>query len=358
MVRINFKTIDRRTFHVDVDLSITVEALIERLAEHGIGAGAKLAYAGKVLKPKDTLATYGLSEGKMVIVATQGKPVSKPMASKPTPTTPATPAPVPAGASQTIADTPNTQPSTAASTDAPRKKDKTAVQEETADPNTSTMDVTMESEAPESTAMSASGATMITPADPKFTETVSMLCEMTGADAEKVKRALAVSYNNPDRAAEILFSGAPLPSRAEIERAQNPTEQPAGENANASASASMTASQGAAMQLLMQPQFRMLQEAVQENPASLEPLLEQLGNENPDLLRLLNDNQDFFLEFLNQPAGGGGGPGTIRVTPEEKAAIERLQALGFPADLAIQAYFACEKNEEAAANFLFMNRDF
>jgi UV excision repair protein RAD23 len=351
MVRINFKTIDRRTFHVDVDLGMTVEALIETLAEHGIGKGAKLAYAGKVLKGSDTLASYGLGEGKMVIVATQGKPVSKPTTSKPTPATPA-PAAVPAGAPHTPADA---QPSTAASTDAPKKKDKSASQEEAADPNTSTTDVTMS----DSSAMSASGTTMITPIDPAFNETVSMLCEMTGADADKVQRALAASYNNPDRAAELLFSGAPLPTRQQIEQAQNPAQQPSQPNAGGSGATGareVSASQTAAMQLMMQPQFRMLQEAVQENPASLESLLEQLGNENPDLLRLLNDNQDLFLEFLNQPAGGG--PGTIRVTPEEKAAIERLQALGFPADLAIQAYFACEKNEEAAANFLFNNRDF
>ena len=47
-----------------------------------------------------------------------------------------------------------------------------------------------------------------------------------------------------------------------------------------------------------------------------------------------------------EPRGG------IRVSEDELAAIERLASLGFPKERAAEAYLACDKNEELAANFL------
>ena len=63
-------------------------------------------------------------------------------------------------------------------------------------------------------------------------------------------------------------------------------------------------------------------------------------------------------------AGGGAGaaaggqprgapPGSIQVTPEEMASINNLVSLGFSKGKAAEAFFACDKNEEMAANFLF-----
>jgi UV excision repair protein RAD23 len=51
--------------------------------------------------------------------------------------------------------------------------------------------------------------------------------------------------------------------------------------------------------------------------------------------------------------GGANPPGTISVSHEEMEAINRLVGLGLPKHKAAEAYFACDKNEELAANYLF-----
>jgi len=56
-------------------------------------------------------------------------------------------------------------------------------------------------------------------------------------------------------------------------------------------------------------------------------------------------------------AGGGAAPGggqlQIQLSPEDAAAVGRLEQLGFPRHAVVQAYMAAEKNEELAANLLF-----
>ncbi|KAL3179145.1 hypothetical protein MRX96_038246 [Rhipicephalus microplus] len=116
-----------------------------------------------------------------------------------------------------------------------------------------------------------------------------------------------------------------------------------------------------------------MRQVIQQNPQLLNAVLQQLGQTNPQLLQLISRNQEAFVRMLNEPSpppggasqGGGGAPGGLgsgggatievnygQVTPQDKEAIERLKALGFPEYLVVQAYFACDKNENLAANFL------
>ena len=111
---------------------------------------------------------------------------------------------------------------------------------------------------------------------------------------------------------------------------------------------------------------------VQGNPQILQPMLAELQRQNPQLYQLIAGNQEEFLRLLNEPAaegelenlaaglgdggfGGNDGEGQIDISEDEKAAIDRLAALGFEFERAAEAFFACGKNEELAANFLFDN---
>lgn len=97
------------------------------------------------------------------------------------------------------------------------------------------------------------------------------------------------------------------------------------------------------------------------------------GQANPQLLQLISQHQQEFINLLNEPvqtgntggpAPGGPGPQYIQVTAEEKAAIDRLevnnnntkklieQSLGFDRQQVIEAFFACDKDETLAANYL------
>uniref|UniRef100_A0ACD5V685 Uncharacterized protein n=2 Tax=Avena sativa TaxID=4498 RepID=A0ACD5V685_AVESA len=106
-------------------------------------------------------------------------------------------------------------------------------------------------------------------------------------------------------------------------------------------------------------QFQALREMVHTNPQILQPMIQELGKQNPQLLRLIQDNNEEFLQLLE---GGDGDfldqpdqdemPHAISVTPEEQEAIGRLEAMGFDRARVIEAFFACDRNEQLAVNYL------
>ena len=107
------------------------------------------------------------------------------------------------------------------------------------------------------------------------------------------------------------------------------------------------------------PQFQAIRAMVQGNPSILQPMLGELQRQNPQLYHLINSNQEEFLQLLNEPSDfeaqgmGEGEMEQIELSKEENEACERLMALGFTMEQCVEAYIACDKNENMAANYLF-----
>jgi len=210
---------------------------------------------------------------------------------------------------------------------------------------------------------------------------IEQIMEM-GFPRDDVVKALRAAYNNPDRAVEYLMTGIPESIVAE-QNAPMATEEARAEQPSAAGSdgqpfnmfapqqgGSAGGSDSSLASLRNNPQFMTLRALVKQNPQLLSPMLQELGKNNPELLARINENQEEFLSIINEPLGPGeeqlaeamqqltgGDEQTVEIelTEEDSAAIDRLVAMGFEKDACIEAFLICDKNEEAAANFLLEN---
>uniref|UniRef100_A0A8C6X622 UV excision repair protein RAD23 n=1 Tax=Naja naja TaxID=35670 RepID=A0A8C6X622_NAJNA len=405
-MQITLKTLQQQTFKIDIDCGETVKALKEKIElEKGKDAfpvaGQKLIYAGKILNDDTALNEYKIDEKNFVVVmVTKPKAAATPSPS-PSPTTTqqsndatttvtsTTPAavpklvPTPAPAQVSVPAPTASTPAAAACESTPVSA---TVEEKPEDKPVETPPATSPTST-ESTIGDTSRSNLFEDAtsalvtgqsyENMVTEIMSM-----GYEREQVIAALRASFNNPDRAVEYLLMGIPgdreSQGMADPPQAASTGASPSSAVAAAAAATTTTTTTttsstgGHPLEFLRnQPQFQQMRQIIQQNPSLLPALLQQIGRENPQLLQQISQHQEHFIQMLNEPVqesgqGGGGGSGSgggvaeagsrhmnyIQVTPQEKEAIERLKALGFPEGLVIQAYFACEKNENLAANFL------
>ncbi|WOK95041.1 ubiquitin receptor RAD23b-like isoform X1 [Canna indica] len=218
---------------------------------------------------------------------------------------------------------------------------------------------------------------------------VSQLMEMGGGnwDRDTVLRALRAAYNNPERAVEYLYSGIPATTEIAVAADSFPSSDASNLGANTADAAAAgplfgvpnsapldmfpqgnantgAGAEGGSLDFLRHnQQFLALRAMVQANPQILQPMLQELSKQNPQLLRLIQEHHAEFLQLINEPIEGLEGdlfdqpeqdemPHTISVTPEEQEAIERLEALGFDRARVIEAFLACDRNEQLAANYL------
>ncbi|GMN48062.1 hypothetical protein TIFTF001_017238 [Ficus carica] len=240
-------------------------------------------------------------------------------------------------------------------------------------------------------------------------QTIQQIMDMGGGnwDRETVTRALRAAYNNPERAVDYLYSGIPEATEVAVPVPRFPASQAPETGATAApvsgapnsaplnmfpqetlAAAAGGGALGSLDFLRNNQQFQTLRSMVQANPQILQPMLQELGKQNPQLLRLIQEHQAEFLQLINEPLEGSEGsqftsldtrvnimlekgaratscdifdqpeqdmPHAINVSPEEQEAIERLEAMGFDRALVIEAYLACDRNEELAANYLLEN---
>ncbi|XP_026797196.3 UV excision repair protein RAD23 homolog B [Pangasianodon hypophthalmus] len=374
-MQITLKTLQQQTFKIDIDAEETVKALKEKI-ENEKGkesfpvAGQKLIYAGKILNDDTALKEYKIDEKNFVVVM-----VAKPKA-----------APAAAQSSTTAASSSSSASSTTTPTIPPAAAAAAATTTTTTTDTTSESSVKEEKAAeekpPSSTPASSGSLTNVNIFDEATSALVTgqsyenMVTEimLMGYEREQVVAALRASFNNPDRAVEYLLTGIPVESEGNVGGSDpaapvgGAPAAPTGLSSPSSTTPTQPTAGSAANPLEFlrnQPQFLQMRQIIQQNPSLLPALLQQIGRENPQLLQQISSHQEQFIQMLNEPAqeagqgGGGGVPEAggghmnyIQVTPQEKEAIERLKALGFPEGLVIQAYFACEKNENLAANFL------
>lgn len=344
-MKLKIKNLKNETFEIDVELTDTLTTVKEQIALvrpdlASLGA-IKIIFSGTILaNDSATLESLNMKP-KDFLVAMPAKKTAAPAVAKPAEATTTT------AASTTVA---------APGTPAPPAAALPAASVQVSGGTTGTP-------------MQVDDLTM-TPSE----ATVTQIMEM-GFERTQVVAALQASFGNPSRAVEYLFSGniptgappaasAPQPAQASRPPVTPAAAPPAASSSTAAAELGTLSESSPLAFLQSNPLFIQICTVVQQKPELLPALLQELAQKQPDIVQLINANRQDFYIMLNTPQGGGGSaagggarglpPGAqqIQVTREENEAIERLCALGFDKNLVIQAYFACDKNENAAANFL------
>lgn len=237
--------------------------------------------------------------------------------------------------------------------------------------------------------------------------TVQMLCDM-GFPRAQVEQCLRAAFNNPDRAVEYLMSGIP-PNLQAAAAPPQPAPAPAGPGAQvlppnpfaagvvAPPPAGAPAATGPLAELKNHPHFNTLKMAVQQSPQALNQVLSVINQSSPQLVQLMAEHQAEFVQILQEPvvapqrraaqdpvaamlaaaqaaqagqghsggtsafAGPGGAPQASgaaptpapQLTAAQNSAVDRIAGLGFPREMALAAYLACDMNEDVAANMMF-----
>ncbi|OWZ22817.1 UV excision repair protein RAD23 [Phytophthora megakarya] len=291
-MKLTVKTLQGVAFSLDAELTDAVSAVKQRIEEiqKFPVSQQKLIHAGKVLKDDSTLAEYNVKENDFLVVM-----VTKPKAPKPAAAPASTAAAAAAPASTPAAAVAAAPAASAAPSSAPNTSSASSSSSATA-PAVSTP-----SAAPATTAANSSGEGSGLVAGEQMSATVQQLVDM-GFPEDQVRSALRAAFNNPERAVEYLMTGIPEQAVAPAQTAAPSAEGGAG--ASAATATAVTGDEANTLEALRNhPQFDALRQLVQSNPAALPAVLQQIGAQSPELLRLIHQNQDRFVQMLNEPIG-------------------------------------------------------
>lgn len=333
---VTLKTLQEDTFTVEIDPTQTVRYFKEKIekvkGDEFPAKSMKLMYAGKFLVDSNRVCDYNVEEKKFVIIV-----VKKPKA------------PI----------VKEEEPES--STDVPDRGPAVNGQRNSSEQN--------QARGPEHEAL------------------VRHIIEL-GFTRGEVEAALSASYNNPDRAVEYLINVV-LPSSSNNEDSESEARQRDPDHISDSSDAQLLrhlsgpASPGSSMpnQERIMQLFSEAMDDCQNQTRAADSLLE----EDSDLI-----TQSFAeMEAADLYRGSSGGASASSTMPSDSMpdssmfsdrmfdsfssafheaqalsfagnlmdrdheAIERLKQLGFSDHKAIEAYFVCERNENAAADYLF-----
>ena len=400
-MQLTFRTLKGGTFKLNAEPSSTVldvKKLVGSEQNEENYSGYRLIYKGKILTDGTTLSDAGVSESGFIVVMPPKRAASsaKPKADE--------------NASSASSAKPDASKEASPSKPASSSEKPETVESKT-EPQSSNNAGSSSQATPSSSSAQAGASSLVT--GPEYDASVKRICEM-GFPENDVKRALRAAFNNPDRAVDYLFNGipesvaerqAPMPA---ADRSTPPATQAGGtpaapttqaapgtpfnmfdpSAAAADSNAGSAGSQPGSLDFLRRlPQFNSMRRHIQANPSVLPQLLQQLDQMNPTLLQHINANRAEFFRLINEPVGeneeggdeameqlaqamaGAGGPGSdgigpggqIYVTEEENEQITRLTELGATMGLGqahvLEAWLACDRDENMAANFLFDHMD-
>ena len=207
------------------------------------------------------------------------------------------------------------------------------------------------------------------PPEQNFSQQLNSLIDM-GFERSQAEAAIKAARGQVDLAVEFLYNGIPegIENLNDVEMEGGQDEGEEGDDPNGGGDPIKTIASIAKIICL-------------NNPAALTDLMENIQQTNPELMNLLKEREDEFKSLLEQPVNQedyrtlqryghqmglvGDDEGheehehgqrqiNLNLTPEDQEAIKRLKDLGnFSEADVVQAYIACEKNEELTANYLF-----